>query len=144
MLLTGDIQIALLILVIVVAVFIANRIGVLPKGGIPIVVGAIVAVFGWRIWRDRRQSALRKQMEDLQKQLEARDAALKKMKTDVNIADRQVDESRAALQSQVDAMQKEILLTREDNAEKKKAIDEMDATKVREEFRKAFATAPNP
>src|SRR5437868_7100029 len=101
MLLTGDIQIALLILVIVVAVFIANRIGVLPKGGIPIVIAAIVAVFGWRIWRDRRQSALRKQMQELQKRLDERDAALKKMKTDVNIADRQVDESRAALQSQV-------------------------------------------
>src|SRR5262249_11165886 len=102
-LLTGDIQIALLILVIVVAAFIANRIGGLPKGGIHIVVAAIVAVFGWRVWRDRRQSALRKQMEDLQKQLDKRDADLKKMKTDVGIADRQVDESRAALQSQVDA-----------------------------------------
>ena len=142
--LTGDLQIALLLVVIVVVVFIANRIGVLPRRSIPIVVGAIAAVFGWRIWRDRRQAALRKELEDLQKKLDERDQALKKLKTDVQISDRQVDESRAALQAQVDAMQKDILLTKEENAQKRAEIDAMDATKVREEFRKAFATAPQP
>src|SRR5687768_4654797 len=87
-----DLYIAGVLLLAIVFVFIASRIGVLPKKSAPIFFGGLAAVFGVYLFKKWQGAALDDRMRELDEQIKRRDEELARL-----------ERSRQATRQELDA-----------------------------------------
>jgi len=68
-----DIYIALILAGAAIAIFLALRIGALPRKSLPWVVASIAGIAGFSIWRMKRAAGLKAELEQQEKQAKAKD-----------------------------------------------------------------------
>lgn len=142
-LLHTDMLIAVVLVGIAVVVFLANRIGVLPAKGIPVVVGSLLGLFGIVIFRQRRVDAMRRQLDELQKQLKEREQMLEDLRKKSQASEEAAASARAALDNQIAAMKAEILRIHATTAAERARIDRLPMDELFSEFDRIFGS-PRP
>jgi hypothetical protein len=144
-LLQTDLLVAVILVGIAVVVFVANRIGVLPAKGIPVVVGSLLGLVGIVIFRQRRIDAMRKQLDVLRDQLQKNEKLLAELRQKSEIADEEATAARVALDNQIAATKTEILRIQAETATRRREIDAMPPEKLDEEFDRVFGgSTPAP
>jgi hypothetical protein len=141
-LLQTDLLVAVVLVGIAVVVFIANRIGVLPAKGIPVVVGSLIGLFGIVIFRQRRVDAMRKQLEELRKQLQQNEKILADLRQKSEASEEETAAARAALDNQIAATKAEILRIRAETAAERERLRDLPPDQVDLEFDRAFPSTP--
>jgi hypothetical protein len=104
-----DLYVAFGLLFVVIVVFIASRVGVVPKKSIPIVLGAVAGVLGLRLLKAWQGRALDGQIKELKDRIAKRDIDLKTLEAKSEVSHQQLAATRAALDQQLSAAQKQRL-----------------------------------
>ncbi len=132
-----DLVIAGAIFLIALVVFFLVHIHALPVKTVPYVIGSLVALVGFEIFKAHRASKLGKQIADQKKELDERRVVLDVMKKDLDISEAQHNEARSKLDEYEAAHVKTIeMLKEKDDAERAK-IRDMSTTEL-------FAKYANP
>jgi hypothetical protein len=112
------------------------RMGFLPKKSLPFVAAAIAGIVGWRIFKGRREAALRAEIKRIEGAIAERARELDALAVRAGTADEEVLAARAALEKQKAAVAKELLLLEERSAERRREIEAMGTNQVFEELRR--------
>jgi len=134
-----DITIAVIVLIIVVAIVLVARMGILPKKSLPYLAAGLAGVFGIALFRKLRQQDLHdlRQREQGLKELEAR---MRQTRSGVDAADQQLTQALADLQRQKEATQKEMLLIQANTDAEKAAIGALQGEDLFRKFDQVFGT----
>jgi septal ring factor EnvC (AmiA/AmiB activator) len=136
-----DTYIAFGLIGILIVVFLIYNMGLLPKKGIPYIVGALLALFGIHVFREWRSKNLRRTIAELEKQIKEKEKELKESKEKYSASERDLQIVLAELERQLAAAEKTILKIREENKKEKERIDGLDGEELHDEFRKAFGSS---
>jgi septal ring factor EnvC (AmiA/AmiB activator) len=134
-----DLWIAIGLLLVVVLVFVASRVGIVPSKSIPVVAGAVFGALGFMMFASWRRRASDAQIKELKRRIDERDAALTDAQKARLAADQKLAAEHAQLDSQLEAMKKERLRIANENAAEKARIDAMTRTEVNDAFDRLIA-----
>jgi hypothetical protein len=137
-----DTYIALGLVGIIVVVFLVYRMGFLPKKSLPFVIGGLLAIFGIHLFRQSRKNGLRKELEDLEDQLNKKEKDLEYKKEVLDISEQELQTVKAEADKQRAAIQKELLLNEAQHEDEKKEIEELSTMETFERFRQNFSIQP--
>jgi Skp family chaperone for outer membrane proteins len=139
-----DIYIVVALLVAVVVVFVASRVGFLPKKSIPVILGAIAAVFGWSLFREHQVDTLKARIKDMEKRIADRDETLEKLKEERGVSEAELDAARARLDEQLAAAKKQQLLLEARNQQERDEIDKLDLPSTIRRYQELHGDTPSP
>ena len=131
-----DVYIAAALLLAVIGVFVASRVGVVPKKSIPYIVGALGAVFGLHVFRRWQGRAIDEQIRELEAGIAKRDEELARLEKDRAASRRELDAVRASLDQQLAASQKQRLLIEAQNTTERERIDRLDLPSTLREYKR--------
>jgi biopolymer transport protein ExbB/TolQ len=138
-----DLYVAFGLLFVVIVVFIASRVGILPKKSIPILLGALAGVLGLRLLKKWQGRALDGQIKELQDRIAKRDVDLQALEAQSEVSHQELAAARAALDQQLAAAQKQSLaLEAADKAEKER-IARLSTDATIDEFQKMMERRAN-
>jgi septal ring factor EnvC (AmiA/AmiB activator) len=135
-----DLLVALGLIVIVVFVLFLVKIGLLPKKSLPFVLGAMLGIFGFSLWREHRMKKLRQELWKREAELKKREEILKKLKEDYQASEQELAKARAELQKHREAYQKAILQLNAQNEQEKERIDQLFGDALQDEFSKLLGS----
>ena len=118
-----DTLIALGLAAIAVVVFVASRIGVLPKKSVPVAVGALVGLLGLSIWQTSRRRALQQQAKQIKDRIAERDKTIAGLEDKYREDRTALDRAGAALDQQLAAHERELERLEAANREERAAIE---------------------
>jgi outer membrane murein-binding lipoprotein Lpp len=103
-----DLWFAAGLLLIVLVVFIASRIGTLSSRNPAVVIGAVLGALGitWFVWFRRKAANAR--VQELEARIESRKKRMKALEPQMDAAQKEVDAATAALENQVGAAKVEL------------------------------------
>jgi uncharacterized membrane protein len=125
-----DLVVAIGLVVIAAVVFVGSRIGVLPKRGVGVVAGALLALFGIFLFQRSRRRALQQRAKELEDRIAQRDRELDQWRGAFQDSLEKFHEAGAALDAQLAATQTELALTLAKNREERDQIDQMPPDEV--------------
>jgi hypothetical protein len=120
-----DTLIALGLAAIAVVVFVASRVGVLPKKSVPVAVGALLGLLGLSIWQTSRRRALQQQAKEIKDRIKERDTTIARLETKYREDRTALDSAGAALDQQLAAHERELGRIEAKNREERAAIERM-------------------
>jgi len=101
-----DLWVAAGLLIVVVIVYVGNKVGVLPNKSIPVVAGAVFGALGFMWFASWRRKATDAQVRELKRRIEERDAALEDLRRRRGVAEEELAAARTALNNQKAAAEK--------------------------------------
>jgi Skp family chaperone for outer membrane proteins len=131
-----DLVVAFGLVIVALMVFVASRIGVLPKKGVGVVIGALLALFGVFVLQRARRRALQRQAKELEDRIKKRDEELAAWRDKYQASMAQYHAAGAKLDQQLAATQTELALTLAENRAEREKIDRMSPDEVFEWLRK--------
>jgi hypothetical protein len=120
-----DTLIALGLAAIAVVVFVASRVGVLPKKSIPVAIGALLGLLGLTIWQTSRRRALQQQAKEIKDRIGERDKVIAKLEDKYREDRTALDSTGAALNQQLAAHERELERSEATNRAERAAIERM-------------------
>jgi cell division protein FtsB len=120
-----DTLIALGLAAIAVVVFVASRVGVLPKKSIPVAVGALLGLLGLSIWQTSRRRALQQQAKEIKDRIAERDKEIARLENKYRDDRTALDSTGALLNQQLAAHERELERSEAKNREERAAIERM-------------------
>lgn len=129
-----DLYIAFGLLVVVVVVYLANRVGVLPKKSLPILGGALAGAMGLVLFRRWQAKAADAQIAEIKRRIELRDGQLAEIETSRKLAHEELASARAKLDQQLAAAQRQRMHIVASDEEQRRAIDAADANTTGREY----------
>lgn len=102
-----DIYIALILAGAAIAIFLALRIGALPRKSLPWVVASIAGIAGFSIWRMKRAAGLKAELEQQEKQAKAKDKELATMKKQLGAENIDLQRIEAEKQKNIESLRRE-------------------------------------
>ncbi|MFL5493819.1 MAG: hypothetical protein ACJ8DC_05460 [Gemmatimonadales bacterium] len=138
----ADLVIAGGLVLIAIVVFLLSRMGLLPKKSLPIVAGALVGVFGFTIWRERRTRDMRARLDELEKQLKEREKKVQELRDGSLASEAELRKAQADLTAQRAALQQSILQVDAKTKAEQERIERLDTNEVADEFVRRFGGQP--
>ena len=135
-----DITIAVIVLIIVVAIVLVARMGILPKKSLPYLAAGLAGVFGIALFRKLRQQDLQNDLRQREQGLKELEARMRQTRSGVDAADQQLTQALADLQWQKEATQKEMLLIQANTDAEKAAIGALQGEDLFRKFDQVFGT----
>src|SRR2546427_11735079 len=93
-----DISTAVIVLIIVVAIVLVARMGILPKKSLPYPAAGLAGVFGIALFRKLRQQDLQNDLRQRERGLKELEARMRQTRSGVDAADQQLTQALADLQ----------------------------------------------
>lgn len=136
----GGLLIALGLVAIVAVLFMLWRMGILSKKSLPFVGGALAAIMGVAIVRQRGEARRREELKKKEEELRERERKLEGLRADAAVSERELDEARAELEREKEETEREMLRIEAETEEEKERIDSLSSEEVFDEFRRAFGS----
>ena len=139
-----DITIAVVLLVVAVLAVLISRMGVLPKKSLPFIIAGLLGVFGYALFRKRREQALREDLKRREQELADLARRASAHQAGVAAAEAQLAGAREALQRQQEATQKQLLQIHATNAQERERIGNLHGAELFQEFDQTFGSPAQP
>jgi Skp family chaperone for outer membrane proteins len=139
-----DLTIAVVLLVVAGVVLLVARMGVLPKKSLPFIIAGLLGVFGYALFRKRREQALREDLKRHEQELADLARRASQHQAGVAAAEQQLAGAREALQRQQEATQKEMLRIHATNAQERERLSTLHGAELFQEFDKEFGSPVQP
>jgi septal ring factor EnvC (AmiA/AmiB activator) len=133
-----DLVIAFGLIGIILVLFLISRMGILPKKSLPYVAIALAGIFGFVIFRNKQKRDLQKQLDELEKQIDAQKDNAEKLKNVLGAKEEQLDKALSNHGKKEAAVKKNILLLDAKNTEEKERIENLSDEEAFSEFAQAF------
>jgi len=118
-----DTLIALGLVAIAVVVFVASRVGVLPRKSVPVAVGALLGLLGLSVWQSSRRKALQQEAKQIKDRIAKRDETIARLEGKYREDRTALDRAGAALDQQLAAHERELERLEARNREERAAIE---------------------
>lgn len=118
-----DTLIALGLGAIAVVVFVASRVGVLPKKSVPVAVGALLGLLGLSVWQSGRRKALQQEAKQIKDRIAKRDETIARLEDKYREDRTALDRAGAALDQQLAAHERELERLEARNREERADIE---------------------
>jgi len=122
-----DTLIALGLVAIAVVVFVASRVGVLPRKSVPVAVGALLGLLGLSVWQSSRRKALQQEAKQIKDRIAKRDETIARLEGKYREDRTALDRAGAALDQQLAAHERELERLEARNREERAAIERLAA-----------------
>ena len=109
LILAPDISIAIVMILVAAGVFFAVRIGVLPKKSAPFVAVALLAAFGFSMYRQKHAKNLQAVLKEKEKELKKREARLNELREQFEVSDKEATAAVAKRDAEIQAITEEII-----------------------------------
>jgi len=109
LILAPDISIAIVMILVAAGVFFAVRIGVLPKKSAPFVAVALLAAFGFSMYRQKHAKNLQAVLKQKEKELKKREARLNELREQFEVSDKEATAAVAKRDAEIQAITEEII-----------------------------------
>jgi hypothetical protein len=109
LILAPDISIAIVMILVAAGVFFAVRIGVLPKKSAPFVAVALLAAFGFSMYRQKHAKNLQAVLREKEKELKKREARLNELREQFDVSDKEATAAVAKRDAEIQAITEEII-----------------------------------
>ena len=133
-----DVYLAVGLFAVAVVVYLTNRVGVLPKKSIPVIVGAIAGALGFTLLRRWQGRAADAQIDLLKDRIAKRDVIIKDLETKHNAAESEFTSAKANLERQLAAAQKQRMQILTKDTTEKERIDGLTLDETSKEYEKAL------
>jgi cell division protein FtsB len=134
----ADVYIAFGLLAVVAAILLLTKIKLLPAKSVGVAFGALAALVGWSVFREWRQSAVRKRLEEREAAIKAKEKELEELRKKSDASERELRDAQAAFDRERAALKRELLSIQARTEAERQRIDALPDADVFGEFRKAF------
>jgi septal ring factor EnvC (AmiA/AmiB activator) len=117
-----DVYVAVALMLTVVIVYLANRVGVLPKKSLPIVLGALAAVLGLSLFRRWQLRGLDSQIDEVNRRIAEREKEIQRLELERKLSHDELAAARARLNEQATAAMKQRMEIVAEGEEKRAVI----------------------
>jgi len=135
-----DLLIALMLIIIVVILYMLARMKVLPRKSLPWVGLALLGVFGISWWKNICARKAREELEQEEANLRRLEKETEDIKEKLDVADMDLEASKAKLASQIEEAKRQILESEKRRAEEKKRIAALSGDELQDEFLKKIGS----
>jgi len=133
-----DLWIAGALIGVIAIILVATKIGKLPKKTLPFIIGGAVGILGLTIYREKRLSALHKELKAMEDRIKEREKRLKDLKDKYQASEEDLAKVRAELQKQRQAYEAAMLKIQKETQEEQERIDNLSGEDLHHEFLDSF------
>jgi uncharacterized membrane protein len=135
-----DLVIAMGLVAIVLVMFFMSHIGVLPKKSWPFVAGALLGIFGWTVFRERRRNGLMKELKKREDELKTKEEELKTLAKQIKISEEELERRLAGLEDERAAYKKATMLMDAVDAAERERVGGLSKMEIFYEYDQKFGS----
>ncbi len=132
--LSADISLAIGLIIAGIAIALLGRMGILPKKTIPYAILAAGAAVGLAWFRARKRGALRKQLEEQEKELKALEERMIESRDRFTASDEHLNEVRAEVEARRFALNESIVALEAEHEARMREIDGLQSERLDDEM----------
>lgn len=123
---------------LIATILVVTKIGKLPKKTLPFIIGGALGILGLTIYREKRLSALHKELKAMEDRIKEREKRLKELKDKYQASEEDLTRVRAELQKQRQAYESAMLKIKQETQEAQDRIDNLSGEDLHHEFLDTF------
>ncbi|MBN1349882.1 hypothetical protein JXJ21_10765 [candidate division KSB1 bacterium] len=133
-----DLVIAIGLIVLIIIIFIISKLAALPKKSVLFLLGALAGVFGLSFLKKHQTNALKKKLEDREKELRERESRLEKLRKQQIASYEQLQPVKAELEKQRATYKRKLLENNASSKAEKEEIDQLSGEELHHKFLETF------